>query len=124
MSVIICTLVDAAGYSFICGSSSNLWIVCYCRSGKSTYLQQICLIVILAQIGCYVPAQFASLRVVDRIFTRIGNGDNVENNSSTVWYVFEVDKPDLFYVISSYQPCLLCPVMQTVHGVTKYYGNT
>lgn len=54
------------------------------RSGKSTYLQQICLIVILAQIGCYVPARFASLRVVDRIFTRIGTGDNVEYNSSTV----------------------------------------
>ena len=65
-------------------SSSSPWIACYCRSGKSTYLQQICLIVILAQIGCYVPAQFASIRVVDHIFTRIGNGDNVENNSSTV----------------------------------------
>ncbi|XP_018686477.2 DNA mismatch repair protein MSH4 isoform X1 [Musa acuminata AAA Group] len=52
-------------------------------SGKSTYLQQVCLIIILAQIGCYVPARFASLRVVDRIFTRIGTGDNVENNSST-----------------------------------------
>ncbi|XP_020263533.1 DNA mismatch repair protein MSH4 isoform X2 [Asparagus officinalis] len=52
-------------------------------SGKSTYLQQICLIIILAQIGCYIPARFASLRVVDRIFTRIGSGDNVEYNSST-----------------------------------------
>eukprot|EP00262_Sarcandra_glabra_P011811 TRINITY_DN2910_c0_g1_i3.p1 TRINITY_DN2910_c0_g1~~TRINITY_DN2910_c0_g1_i3.p1 ORF type:complete len:737 (-),score=134.23 TRINITY_DN2910_c0_g1_i3:375-2585(-) len=52
-------------------------------SGKSTYLQQICLLVILAQIGCYVPARFSSLRVVDRIFTRIGTGDNLESNSST-----------------------------------------
>ncbi|CAA7403609.1 unnamed protein product [Spirodela intermedia] len=52
-------------------------------SGKSTYLQQVCLIVILAQIGCYIPARFASLRVVDRIFTRIGTGDNLEYNSST-----------------------------------------
>ncbi|MQL80267.1 hypothetical protein Taro_012708 [Colocasia esculenta] len=52
-------------------------------SGKSTYLQQVCLIVILAQIGCYVPAHFASLRVVDRIFTRIGTGDSLECNSST-----------------------------------------
>ncbi|XP_077235396.1 MUTS-like protein 4 isoform X2 [Tasmannia lanceolata] len=52
-------------------------------SGKSTYLQQVCLIVILAQIGCYVPARFSSLRVVDRIFTRIGTGDNLESNSST-----------------------------------------
>ncbi|XP_068635149.1 DNA mismatch repair protein MSH4 [Aristolochia californica] len=52
-------------------------------SGKSTYLQQVCLIVILAQIGCYIPACFASLRVVDRIFTRIGMGDSLESNSST-----------------------------------------
>ncbi|KAL6550163.1 MutS protein msh4 [Orobanche minor] len=52
-------------------------------SGKSTYLQQICLVVILAQIGCYVPARFATLRVVDRIFTRMGTTDSVESNSST-----------------------------------------
>ncbi|KAL7123430.1 hypothetical protein ACP275_01G104000 [Erythranthe tilingii] len=52
-------------------------------SGKSTYLQQICLVVILAQIGCYVPARFATLRVVDRIFTRMGTMDSVESNSST-----------------------------------------
>lgn len=37
--------------------------------GKSTLLSQICLITIMAQIGCYVPATFASLRVFDRIFT-------------------------------------------------------
>uniref|UniRef100_A0A803LWW7 DNA mismatch repair protein MSH4 n=1 Tax=Chenopodium quinoa TaxID=63459 RepID=A0A803LWW7_CHEQI len=52
-------------------------------SGKSTYLQQVCLIVILAQIGCYIPARFATIRVVDRIFTRIGAVDNLESNSST-----------------------------------------
>ncbi|KAA8521355.1 hypothetical protein F0562_012026 [Nyssa sinensis] len=52
-------------------------------SGKSTYLQQVCLVVILAQIGCYVSACFATLRVVDRIFTRMGTGDNLESNSST-----------------------------------------
>ncbi|KAK3005427.1 hypothetical protein RJ639_017105 [Escallonia herrerae] len=52
-------------------------------SGKSTYLQQVCLIIILAQIGCYVPARFATVRVVDRIFTRMGSVDNLESNSST-----------------------------------------
>ncbi|XP_057520509.1 DNA mismatch repair protein MSH4 isoform X2 [Amaranthus tricolor] len=52
-------------------------------SGKSTYLQQVCLIVILAQIGCYVPARFSTVRVVDRIFTRMGAVDNLESNSST-----------------------------------------
>ncbi|KAL3497512.1 hypothetical protein ACH5RR_040244 [Cinchona calisaya] len=52
-------------------------------SGKSTYLQQVCLIIILAQIGCYVPACFATVRIVDRIFTRMGTMDNLESNSST-----------------------------------------
>ncbi|PKI41550.1 hypothetical protein CRG98_038061 [Punica granatum] len=52
-------------------------------SGKSTYLQQVCLIIILAQIGCYVPARFATIRVVDHIFTRMGSMDNLESNSST-----------------------------------------
>ncbi|CAH9134132.1 unnamed protein product [Cuscuta epithymum] len=49
-------------------------------SGKSTYLQQVCLIVILAQIGC---ARFANLRVFDRIFTRMGTADCFEYNCST-----------------------------------------
>ncbi|GAB2243428.1 hypothetical protein Droror1_Dr00020203 [Drosera rotundifolia] len=52
-------------------------------SGKSTYLRQVCLIIILAQIGCYVPARFATIRVVDRIFTRMGAVDKLESNSST-----------------------------------------
>ncbi|GJP74826.1 hypothetical protein CLOP_g5358 [Closterium sp. NIES-67] len=53
-------------------------------SGKSTYLRQVALLTILAHIGCYVPARFASFRVVDRIFTRIGTGESIEENSSTV----------------------------------------
>jgi DNA mismatch repair protein MSH4 len=57
------------------------------RSGKSTYLQQVCLIVILAQVGCYVPARFSTLRVVDRVFTRMGAVDNLESNSSTVKFL-------------------------------------
>lgn len=65
------------------------------RSGKSTYLQQICLIVILAQIGCYIPARFATLRVVDRVFTRMGTLHNLESNSSTVRLSF------LFLLITS-----------------------
>uniref|UniRef100_A0A0A8XX61 MSH4 n=1 Tax=Arundo donax TaxID=35708 RepID=A0A0A8XX61_ARUDO len=68
---------------FLSEASNMVLVMGPNMSGKSTYLQQICLIVILAQIGCYVPAQYASIRVFDRIFTRIGNGDNIENNSST-----------------------------------------
>lgn len=64
-----------------------------CRSGKSTYLQQVCLTVILAQIGCYVPARFSTIRVVDRVFTRMGSMDNLESNSSTVQFLdFNLEK--------------------------------
>src|SRR5215472_15313093 len=51
--------------------------------GKSTYLRQAALIVILAQMGSFVPARSARLAVVDRVFTRIGASDNVARGRST-----------------------------------------
>jgi DNA mismatch repair protein MutS len=52
-------------------------------SGKSTYLRQVALIVLMAQIGCYVPAASARIGVVDRIFTRIGAQDEIHSGQST-----------------------------------------
>ena len=46
-------------------------------SGKSAILRQTALIVLLAQIGCFVPAKEARLGVVDKIFTRVGASDNI-----------------------------------------------
>ncbi|KAF3335531.1 DNA mismatch repair protein MSH4 [Carex littledalei] len=69
-------------------------------SGKSTYLMQMCLIVILAQIGCYVPARFASLRVTDRIFTRIGMEDSIESNSST----FMTEMKEMAFILQNLSP--------------------
>src|SRR6202043_2950905 len=51
--------------------------------GKSTYLRQTALIVILAQVGAFVPARSARLSVVDRVFTRIGASDNLARGRST-----------------------------------------
>jgi DNA mismatch repair protein MutS len=51
--------------------------------GKSTYLRQTALIVILAQMGSFVPAESASLPLIDRIFTRIGASDNLARGRST-----------------------------------------
>jgi DNA mismatch repair protein MutS len=51
--------------------------------GKSTYLRQVALICIMAQCGAFVPAKSASLPILDRIFTRIGAGDNVADGKST-----------------------------------------
>ncbi len=53
--------------------------------GKSTYLRQTALLVILAQIGSFVPARAMSLGVVDRIFTRIGAGDDLASGQSTFY---------------------------------------
>jgi DNA mismatch repair protein MutS len=52
-------------------------------AGKSTYLRQIALIVILAQIGSFVPAAFAHIGIVDRLFTRIGASDDLSRGQST-----------------------------------------
>ncbi|KAK4043629.1 muts protein 1 [Parachaetomium inaequale] len=52
-------------------------------AGKSTFLRQNALITILAQIGCYVPADYASLGIVDAIFSRVGSADNLYQDQST-----------------------------------------
>ncbi|KAI4678112.1 uncharacterized protein J4E88_006632 [Alternaria novae-zelandiae] len=52
-------------------------------SGKSTYIRSVALMTIMAQIGCYVPANYASFPILHQLFARLGMDDNIETNVST-----------------------------------------
>ncbi|KAK9476380.1 muts domain V-domain-containing protein [Lipomyces japonicus] len=68
------------------GSSSNITLLTGANAaGKSTVLRMTCVAVILAQIGCYVPAEKARLTPVDRIMTRLGANDNIFAGQSTFY---------------------------------------
>ncbi|GKU79367.1 DNA mismatch repair protein MutS [Paenibacillus sp. L3-i20] len=60
-------------------------------AGKSTYMRQVALVSVMAQIGCFVPAKFAVIPLVDRIFTRIGAADDLIGGQST----FMVEMKDI-----------------------------
>jgi len=60
-------------------------------AGKSTYMRQVAYIAIMAQIGCFVPAEHAKMPIIDRIFTRIGAADDVISGQST----FMVEMKDI-----------------------------
>jgi DNA mismatch repair protein MutS len=70
------TLLDARGPRFAIITGPNM-------AGKSTYLRQVALLVLLAQTGSYIPAASARIGVVDRIFTRVGASDDLAKGQST-----------------------------------------
>jgi DNA mismatch repair protein MutS len=86
--------------------------------GKSTYLRQAALTVILAQMGSFVPARSARLGIVDRVFTRIGASDNVARGRST----FMVEMTETAAILHTATPRSLILLDEVGRGTSTYDG--
>jgi DNA mismatch repair protein MutS len=87
-------------------------------AGKSTYLKQVALIVLLAQVGSFVPAASATIGLVDRIFTRIGAREDIAGGQST----FMVEMIETANILNNASPRSLLILDEIGRGTSTYDG--
>ena len=105
--------------TYLDGEDARLHIITGPNSaGKSTYLRQVALIVLLAQIGSFVPADAASIGLVDRIFTRVGAHDDLASGQST----FMVEMNETANILNNATPRSLVILDEVGRGTSTYDG--
>ncbi len=87
-------------------------------SGKSAVLRQTALISLMAQMGCFVPAQSAQLGLIDKVFTRVGASDNISSGEST----FMVEMNETASIMNNISPRSLILLDEIGRGTSTYDG--
>ncbi len=101
-----------------CGDSHLIILTGPNMAGKSTYIRQTAILVILAQIGSYIPAASARIGVVDKIFTRIGAHDDIARGQST----FMVEMSETADILNNLSPRSLVILDEIGRGTSTFDG--